>query len=58
MQFLKICIRKELDRYRYIHPYMYKRGMTDDLIEKFDVGYDPAFKLKKVKRHSPALLFL
>ena len=31
---------KELDKYRYIHPYMYKRGLTDDIIELFDVGYD------------------
>lgn len=31
---------EELDSYRYIHPYMYKRGLTDDVIELFDVGYD------------------
>lgn len=31
---------EELDSYRYIHPYMYKRHLTDDIIEKFDVGYD------------------
>ena len=31
---------EELDRYRYIHPYMYERGLTDEIIEKFDVGYD------------------
>lgn len=31
---------EELDKYRYIHPYMYKRGLTDDIIELFDVGYD------------------
>lgn len=30
----------ELERFRYIHPYMYKRKLTDDIIEKFDVGYD------------------
>ena len=30
----------ELDKYRYIHPYMYKRGLTDGVIELFDVGYD------------------
>lgn len=30
----------ELDTYRYIHPYMYERGLTDELIEKFDIGYD------------------
>lgn len=31
---------EELDSYRYIHPYMYKRGMTDEIIEEFDIGYD------------------
>lgn len=30
----------ELDKYRYIHPYMYKRGLTDEIIERFDIGYD------------------
>lgn len=32
----------ELDKYRYIHPYMYKRRLTDEIIELFDVGYDKA----------------
>lgn len=31
---------QELDKYRYFHPYMYKRGLTDDIIELFDIGYD------------------
>lgn len=31
---------EELDKYRYIHPYMYKRGLTDEIIERFDIGYD------------------
>lgn len=30
----------ELDKYRYIHPYMYERGLTDEIIERFDIGYD------------------
>lgn len=29
-----------LEQYRYIHPYMYKRKMTDAIIELFDIGYD------------------
>lgn len=29
-----------LDSYRYTHPYMYKRKMTDEVIDLFDVGYD------------------
>lgn len=31
---------EELDKYRYVHPYMYERGLTDEIIEKFDIGYD------------------
>ena len=33
-------IEEELDKYRYIHPYMYERGLTDEIIERFDIGYD------------------
>lgn len=32
----------ELDSYRYIHPYMYKRKLTDEVIDLFDIGYDKA----------------
>lgn len=32
--------QEELYKYRYIHPYMYERGLTDEIIERFDVGYD------------------
>jgi len=31
---------QELDSYRYTHPYMYKRGLNDEIIEKFDIGFD------------------
>lgn len=29
-----------LQQYRYYHPYMYKRGLTNEIIEKYDIGYD------------------
>ena len=35
---------EELDRYRYIHPYMYKRRLIDEIIELFDIGYDKETK--------------
>lgn len=38
----KNVTQAELERFRYIHPYMYKRKLTDGVIEKFDVGYDKA----------------
>ena len=31
---------EELDSYRYTHPYLYERGLTDEIIEYFDIGYD------------------
>lgn len=31
---------EELDKYRYTHSYLYERGLTDDIIEQFDLGYD------------------
>ena len=31
---------EELDNYRYYHPYMYQRKLTNDVIAKFDIGYD------------------
>lgn len=30
----------ELDSYRYYHDYMWKRGLTEELVELFDIGYD------------------
>ena len=35
---------EELEQYRYIHPYMYKRKLTDEIIEMFDIGYDKSSK--------------
>ena len=31
---------EELDSYRYTHPYMYERGLTDEIIDVFDIGFD------------------
>ncbi len=30
----------ELDKYRVYHPYMWKRKMTPEVVEIFDIGYD------------------
>ena len=32
----------ELDKYRVYHPYMWKRKMTPEVVEIFDIGYDKA----------------
>ena len=31
---------KELEQYRFYHPYMYQRKMTDEVIDLFDIGFD------------------
>ena len=31
---------EDLEQYRYIHPYMYKRHLTDEIIAKYDIGWD------------------
>ena len=41
----KYISEQELDSYRYYHSYMYKRRLTDEVIEQFDVGYDKHFEL-------------
>ena len=45
IQKIKYVTEEELDSYRYIHPYMYQRRLTDRTIEIFDIGYDKAFVL-------------
>ena len=39
-QIERYVTEEALNKYRYTHPYMYKRGLTDDVIELFDIGYD------------------
>ena len=29
-----------LKEFRFYHPYMYKRGLTNEIISKYDIGYD------------------
>ena len=36
----KYVQEEELNKYRYYHPYMYERKMTNEVIEIFDIGYD------------------
>lgn len=48
---------KELASYRMIVPYMYKRGLTDELIEKYDIGYDPNFIPEGRKKPLPCITF-
>ena len=49
---------EELASYRYTVPYMYERKLTDEIIAKFDVGFDAHFKSSKAsKRETPCITF-
>lgn len=51
---------EELDGYRYTHSYMYKRKLTDRVIELFDIGYQPKFELitkDKQKKYVECITF-
>lgn len=37
---IEYVTESELAKYRYYHPYMYERKLTNEIIEKFDIGYD------------------
>ena len=40
---------QELSKYRFYHPYMWKRHLTKEIVEMFDIGYDPDFIMKSKK---------
>lgn len=46
---LEFVHEDELDSYRFYHDYMWTRGLNEDIVEKFDVGYDPGFTLRDPK---------
>lgn len=48
---------EELSKYRYTVPYMYQRGLTDEIIEKFDVGVDMNWIPPGRKKAVPCLTF-
>ena len=47
----------ELASYRYTVPKMYERKLTDEIIEKFDVGVDMKFVAPGRKRPTPCITF-
>jgi len=48
---------KELASYRMTVPYMYERGLTDEIIEKYDIGYDANFIPPGRKKPMPCITF-
>lgn len=35
----------QLCQYRFYHPYMFKRGLTEEIIDKYDIGYDSIYDM-------------
>ena len=48
---------EELASYRYTVPYMYERGLTDDIIAKYDIGVDMNFLPRGAKKVVPSITF-
>lgn len=47
----------ELAQYRFTVPYMYERKLTDEVIDKYDVGYDANFLMNGRKKPTPCVTF-
>lgn len=47
----------ELATYRYVVPYMYERKLTDEIIDKYDIGFDPNFIPPGRVRKVPCITF-
>ena len=48
---------QELATYRMTVPYMYQRGLTDEIIEKYDIGFDAKFIPPGRKKPMPCITF-
>ena len=48
---------EELSKYRFTVPYMYERGLTDELIEKYDIGFDADYIPPGRKKKLPCITF-
>lgn len=53
----KYVTEDELASYRFTVPYMYQRKLTDEVIEKYDVGYDGNFIPPGRKNPLPCVTF-
>lgn len=48
---IKYIDPKELEKYRFIHPYMYERKLDLQTIRKFDIGYDKDYILTTINNN-------
>lgn len=51
----KYVSEEELSSYRFFHSYQKKRHLSDEIIEKFDIGYDAHFRLAKNGNEIPCI---
>lgn len=54
---VKYVSEEELASYRFTVPYMYERKLTDEIIEKFDVGFDKDWIPPGRKKPVPCITF-
>lgn len=54
---LQYISENELSSYRFTIPYMYERKLTDEIIEKFDIGYDANWIIPGRKKTTPCITF-
>lgn len=53
----KYVPEEELETYRYTVPYMYDRGLTDEVIERYDIGFDGDYVPEGRKKPVPCITF-
>lgn len=51
----QFVLEEELASYRFTVPYMYERKLTDEVIERYDIGFDPNFILPGRKKPTPSI---
>lgn len=53
----KYVSEEELESYRYTVPYMYERGLTDETIERYDIGFDANHVPENKSKPVPCITF-
>lgn len=54
---LQYISENELSSYRFTISYMYERKLTDEIIDKFDIGYDANWIVPGRKKPTPCITF-
>lgn len=54
---VKYISEEELAKYRFTVPYMYQRKLTDEMIDRYDIGFDANFVFEGRKKPVPCVTF-